>query len=443
MKVPVLDTNRKVLAPTSPRRARLLLSAGKASVLKRFPFTIILKREVEEPTLPDLRLKIDPGSKTTGLAIVNQTTGEVIFAAELAHHGQAIKASLESRRSLRRGRRTRKTRYRKARFLNRRRPEGWLPPSLNSRIYNVTTWAKRLTAVYPIAGLAMELVRFDMQLMQNAEISGVQYQQGGLAGYEVREYLLEKFSRTCAYCKKTDTPLQVEHITPKAQGGSNRVSNLTIACEKCNVKKGARTAAEFGFPEVQALAKKPLKDAAAVNATRWALRAALQFHDFEVETGSGGLTKFNRRLRGLAKSHWGDAACVGHSTPTVLLTQSVRVLEIKSMGHGSRRMCRTDKFGFPKAHKTRNKTFMGFKTGDFVGVDIPKGKFAGKHVGRVTIRQRKTFILNGFDFNASYAKRLHRADGYNYQWQKTSLPVPAQETGRPSRPPFRSAALPS
>jgi hypothetical protein len=124
MRIAVLDTTKKTLAPTTPRRARLLLKSGKAAVLKRYPFTIVLKREVENPILPDLKLKFDPGSKTTGVAIVNQESGEVLFAAEIEHRGQAIKSGLDARRALRHSRRARKTRYRKPRFDNRRRPDG-------------------------------------------------------------------------------------------------------------------------------------------------------------------------------------------------------------------------------------------------------------------------------------------------------------------------------
>src|SRR6516225_2082673 len=158
MKVAVLDTNKKPLAPTTPRRARLLLKSGKAAVFRRYPFTLILKREVFDVQTPDLRLKIDPGSKTTGVAIVNQESGEVVFAAEIEHRGEAIKASLDARRAVRRNRRGRKTRYRKPRFNNRRRPEGRLLPSLESRVENVYTWARRLARAYPITGIAMELV---------------------------------------------------------------------------------------------------------------------------------------------------------------------------------------------------------------------------------------------------------------------------------------------
>jgi hypothetical protein len=136
MQVAVIDQNRRPLAPTSEVRARLLLKEGKAAVFRRVPFTILLKRVVEDVQVPDLRLKLDPGSRKTGVAIVNQESGQVIFAAEIEHRGEAIKQALDTRRAIRRSRRSRKTRYRKARFLNRRRPEGWLPPSLKSRISN-------------------------------------------------------------------------------------------------------------------------------------------------------------------------------------------------------------------------------------------------------------------------------------------------------------------
>jgi 5-methylcytosine-specific restriction endonuclease McrA len=169
---------------------------------------------------------------------------------------------------------------------------------------NIVTWVKRLWMVSNITTISMELVRFDMQQMNHPEISGVEYQQGELVGYEVREYLLEKFGRRCAYCKVENVPMQIEHIVPRARGGSNRVSNLTLACEPCNLKKGARTAEEFGYPEVQRQAKQPLKDAAAVNSTRWRVYESLQQSGMPVEVGSGGRTKFNRRRLGLPKDHW-------------------------------------------------------------------------------------------------------------------------------------------
>lgn len=187
----VLDTNKQPLPPVHPGRARILLSTGKAAVWRHYPFTIILKRAVEKPQLPPLRIKLDPGSKTTGIALVNDTLGEVVFAAELRHRGHAIKKRMDQRRTIRRNRRQRKTPYRQPRCANRRRPKGWLPPSLESRIATVLTWVCRLMRLCPITAISMEVVKFDMQLMEHAEISGVEYQQGTLFGYELREYLLE------------------------------------------------------------------------------------------------------------------------------------------------------------------------------------------------------------------------------------------------------------
>lgn len=423
----VLDTNRQPQAPVHPAAARRLLADGKAAVFRRYPFTIILKPDVpfEEPA--PLRLKLDPGSKATGIALVSDETGKVVWAAEIAHRGQQVRDALLTRRAIRRNRRSRHTRYRKARFENRRRRAGWLPPSLESRISNVETWVARLRRLAPISALSLELVRFDTQLMQDAEVSGVAYQQGTLAGYEVRGYLLEKWGRKCAYCGVSGVPLQVEHITPRTRGGSDRVSNLTLACEGCNTAKGTQTAAEFGHPDIQDAAKAPLKDAAAVNTTRWVVYERLVATGLPVEVGTGGRTKYNRTGRGLEKAHWLDAACVGASTPTVLLVASVRPLLIKATGHGTRQQCRTNASGFPIRHKPRAKRFSGWQTGDLVRATIPSGKYAGRYTGRIAIRFRPSFRLNGVDVHPKYLTRVQRADGYDYRAGET----PTEEAAIP------------
>ena len=243
MAVFVIDKNKRPLMPCSEKRARLLLTRNKAVVHKHHPFTIRLKERVlAKSILQPLRIKLDPGSKSTGLAINldNNRFETVLFLAEIQHRGLQIKKALESRRSLRSGRRARKTRYRQARFNNRTRSKGWLAPSLQHRVDTVVSWVSKLTKITPISFISMELVRFDMQLMQNPEISGVEYQQGELQGYEVREYLLNKFKRQCTYCSKKDVPLQIEHVVAKANVGSNRISNLCLSCQPCNTKKGTK-----------------------------------------------------------------------------------------------------------------------------------------------------------------------------------------------------------
>ena len=417
----VLDTDKRPLTPCRPARARQLLSEGKAAVFRRYPFTIILKAAKPDAVVAPVRVKIDPGATTTGLAVVSEHTGEVMFAAELEHRGKAIRSALESRRALRSARRNRKTRYRPARFDNRRRPDGWLAPSLQHRVETISTWVARFRRFAPVSAISQELVRFDMQAMQNPEISGVEYQQGTLAGYELREALLEKWSRACAYCGVAGVPLQVEHIHPKARGGSNRFSNLTLACEDCNQRKGALPVEVFLADQPQVLARikaqarKPLDAAAAVNATRWALYARLKATGLPVETGSGGRTKFNRTRLDLPKAHWIDAACVGATGAAVRVDPAQKPLAIKATGHGTRQMCGTDKFGFPIRHRTNKVVHFGFRTGDMVRAVVPKGKFAGTHVGRISVRAKGNFRLNGVgDVNHKYCTAIHRKDGYAY-----------------------------
>ncbi len=416
----VIDTNKKPCNPVHPGTARHLLKSGKAAVFRRFPFTIILKTESTE-SVREIQLKIDPGSKTTGIALTQNYN--VIWGAELSHRGYAIHISLESRSSIRRGRRNRHTRYRKVRWLNRARRKGWLAPSLQHRVDTTLTWVNKLIKFTPISGISQELVRFDLQQLENPEISGIEYQQGELAGYEVREYLLNKWDRKCAYCDAENIPLQIEHIHPKAKGGSNRISNLCLACEKCNIKKGTQDIEKFLAKKPEVLkkilsqAKRPLVDAAAVNSTRWALFSRLKEKGLSVTTGSGGLTKFNRTRMELPKTHWLDAACVGSVEILKILT--TKPLLIKATGHGTRQMCGTDKYGFPTRHRTNKQIHFGFQTGDIVKAIVRTGKKVGTYVGRIATRVTGSFNIstsNGLVQGISHknCKAIHKKDGYSY-----------------------------
>ena len=420
----VLDTNKRPLDPIHSAQARLLLRNKKAAIFRRFPFTIILKESRIKTNVSPLRLKIDPGAKFTGIVLVNDSTKEVVFAVELKHRGFAIRDALTSRRQLRSSRRARKTRYRKPRFLNRTRPDGWLAPSLQSRVENIKTWVEKLRKLAPIKAISQELVRFDMQLMANPDIKGKEYQQGALAGYETREYLLEKWARQCAYCGIKDVPLQVEHIHPKAKGGTNSITNLTLSCERCNTKKGTKDIKDFlkkdptRLEKILKQAKRPLADAAAVNTTRWALFKVLKETGLTIETGSGGLTKFNRSQQKLEKTHWIDAACVGKSTP-ILNIKGIKPLLITATGHGSRQSCRPDKYGFPARYVPRFKFIFMFQTGDIVKAVVTTGKKIGTYVGRVAVRTTGSFnistnngLIQGISYK--YCSRVHGKDGYQY-----------------------------
>ncbi|MGB3190632.1 RNA-guided endonuclease IscB [Lyngbya sp. PCC 8106] len=418
----VLDTNKNPLTPCKPSMARSLLKAGKAAVFRQYPFTIILKKKVAD-TPENCKLKIDPGSKVTGLALL--LNDSVIWAAELTHRGQQIKDANWRRRQLRRGRRNRKTRYRQARFFNRKRRDSWLAPSLNHRVQTTMTWVNRLTRFCPINSIYQELIRFDTQKVQNPEVSSIEYQQGELHGYEIREYLLEKWGRKCAYCGAENTPLEVEHIQAKSKGGSNRISNLTLSCHSCNQAKSNLDIKDFlsGKPDlikrIISQAKAPLKDAAAVNSTRWKLYNDLKTTGLEVCTSSGGMTKYNRCRLGLPKAHWIDAACVGKTESLKLETN--QPLLIKSTGHGNRQMCGTNKYGFPTRHRSRQQVHQGFKTGDIVKAVVTKGKKIGTYKGRVLVRASGSFDISTAKVRVSgishkYCVPIYKKDGYQYEF---------------------------
>jgi 5-methylcytosine-specific restriction endonuclease McrA len=423
----VIDKHQKPLMPCTEKRARLLLERGRARLHRRYPFTIrIVDRKQSDSALQPVRIKLDPGSKTTGIAVMREDTKKqettVLWLAELEHRGKKISQKLTARRAYRRRRRN-QLRYRPARFNNRTKPQGWLPPSLQHRVDTTMSWVQRLRRWAPVTGIAQELVKFDTQRMQNPEIQGVEYQQGTLQGYEVREYLLKKWNRACAYCGCTDVPLQIEHIIPKARGGSDRVSNLALACDPCNKAKNTRPIEEFLkdqpalLREIKAHMKRPLRDAAAMNATRNALHQSLVATGLPVETATGGQTKYNRMRLGIPKTHALDAACVG--AVERLNDWQVPMLAIKAMGRGAYQRTRVNKYGFPRGYMMRSKRIRGFQTGDMVRSIIPRGKHQGTHVGRVAVRVTGTFnvqtgkaVIQGI--NHKYCQLLAHADGYGY-----------------------------
>jgi hypothetical protein len=407
--------------PCSERRARLLLERGRAVVVRRYPFTIRLKDRIGGDVQP-VRVKLDPGSKVTGIAVVaNEGTNHPVTVkvlSELSHRGRQITEALTARRAFRRRRRGANLRYRAPRFDNRRKAEGSLPPSLQHRVDTCMSWVERLRRWVPVSGIAVERVRFDMQLLERPEISGVEY-QGTLSGCEVREYVLEKHGRHCAYCGVADVALNLEHVVPRARGGSNRPSNLVPACIACNTDKGAKSIEKFlardpkRLASIKAVLKAPLKDAAAVNATRWALYEALSDTGLPVEASSGGHTKYNRHNLGIPKAHALDAACVGKVEN--LDGWHAPTLEITATGCGDYCRTRLDKYGFPRGYCMRTKSVRGFQTGDMVRAKLLKGKHAGTHVGRVAVRVTGSLRVGDADgINAKHCKILHRADGYGY-----------------------------
>src|SRR6266704_666802 len=259
----------------------------------------------------------------------------------LSHSGKPLMPTTPRRaRIFLTTRRSRKTRYRAARWANRRRSSGWLAPSLRARAEATVKAVCFVARILPIGQINVEIGSFDTQKMQNPEVSGVSYQQGQLAGYLLREYLLAKWQRQCAYCQTSGVPLQVEHLMPKSRGGSDRASNLVIACEPCNKGKGSQTAEEFGYPEIQAQARVPLTDAAHVSSIKTAVVQSLaqQFGAERVAVRYGYETKYQRiQVLKLPKSHVNDAVAIACTIGEVVKPLTV-VYQLRCVPRGHYQM---------------------------------------------------------------------------------------------------------
>jgi len=351
------------LMPTVPRKARKLLKQNKAKVVKRMPFTIQLQYATGE-TKQDIRLGIDSGYSMIGISAITKNQEVINGELELRKN---VSEKLTERRMYRMNRRNRLL-YRKPRFNNRisSKKKGWLAPSIQHKLDSHIRLVEKIKQILPINEIILEVASFDTQKMQKPEISGIEYQQGELHGYEIREYLLEKWKRKCVYCNRTDIPLEIEHIVPKSRGGSNKVSNLTISCKKCNVKKGNKTAKEFGFPDIQKQANQSLKATPFMNVVRTYLANQLQ-----CQITFGYITKHDRIKLGLEKSHSNDAFVIATGSNQ----KRCKPFKIKQMRRNNRCLQLNRKGFKPSIRRKRYK----FQPNDLVKVDnkeyLVKGTF--------------------------------------------------------------------
>lgn len=316
----VLDQNGKPLMPTKRLgKVYRLLKTQKAHIVSYEPFTIQLDYEPDTHIIQPMTLGVDSGAIHSGYSVANEQrefySSEVIARDNISYR-------ISDRRMYRQNRRYRKTRYRKPRFNNRKnKKKGWLPPSLEQKVAVQLNEIDHLHRHFPIETIIVEVAEFNIKKIKNPDISGKDYQQGTLQGYNIRNYLLEKHGRKCFYCDKEVSNFEVEHMIPKAKGGSNRIDNLTLSCHSCNQKKGTLTAEEFIKQTLPAekVAKKLkqlskekrlFKYMAHMNATRWTLYDAINDKYPNVKMTYGYITKYNRIQAGLPKAHHIDAKCI-------------------------------------------------------------------------------------------------------------------------------------
>lgn len=448
-----LDKHKKPLGFTTEKRARQMLESKRACLHRCYPPVIIIK-DIDRRNIADLqtyRIKIDPGAVHTGIAIVCSETNMVMFYAQIEHRGTSVHFNLLTRSMIRRNRRSRETEYRRPKFKKKGvykspRPAGWLPPSVKSVGDNIINIVKKLKKYINITNCSFEAVRFDSQLMDNPDIEGIEYQQGTLFGYELKEYLMQKYRHTCQYCggESGDKILEWEHKIPRSRGGSDSIKNATLACNKCNDDKDNLTPEEWLVKlktneNPSALDEKRIKiietlvedsdyitgsnrySAWVTSSRRYVEKALFGIFD-NVECSSGGKTKYNReKILGLPKDHHYDALCIG-TIPKNGYSDRTNgyCLYIKAMGRGTRFRGKINKCGIIcQKLAPRAKRIFGFMNGDIVSCNKPSGKGAGHHTGRVMTRYSGYFDIRTthsdlVTVNYKHCKILQFCDGYQY-----------------------------
>ena len=423
----VLNKSKKPLDMISHAKARILLKNRLAVVHKVYPFTIRLKDNSAVSKDRSYTVKIDPGSKHTGIAIVDDKD-TVVMLTEVEHRGHIIKRDMDSRRVVRNSRRQRKTRYRESRFLNRTKPKGWLAPSVKSRADNVINFIRKYKKLININKIMIEYVSFDTtQMSSDTKLIGTAYQQGPLYNTNLREFVFSKTKGRCSYCGAKAT--EIDHIIAKANGGTNSTFNLTPACRSCNQKKSNLSLKEFGklmgkdFSKLEP--KKLPKDAAIVQLARNYMIREITKLVSNTTTHDAWVTKYNRDSLGLPKEHYYDALSVGE-IPTKFNFFTDKILVVSAKGRGSRKMCKVDKYGFPKTAAKASKLVEGFQTGDIVKAVVSNGLKAVEYLGRVAVRSTgrlniKTKSGLTKDIGYKYCRLIQRGDGYSYKYKERNL----------------------
>ena len=308
----VLDKEGKPLMPTVRHgKVRRLLRDEKAHVVRLQPFTIQL--DYESTTYrQEVSLGIDAGSVHIGMSAT--TEKKELFAAEVVLRTDIVK-KLASRMELRRGRRFRKTRYRKPRFDNRRRKEGWLTPSVRNKVESHLKVIRLVHSLLPVTKTTIEVAQFDAQKIKNDAIQGVEYQQGEQMGFwNIREYVLARDGHKCQHCKgkSGDKILNVHHLESRKTGG-NAPNNLITLCETCH------KAYHRGEFELKVKRGTSIRDASVMNIMRRAVYEQAKAEFENVHLTYGYVTKHTRIKNGIEKTHCADAFCISRNVKAVRL----------------------------------------------------------------------------------------------------------------------------
>ena len=420
---PVFSSDGQPLMPTHPARARKLMQKGRAAPhhVKGLFGIRLLDRTRAQSVVQDVAVNIDPGSQTTGIAVVSDDENgqrTVLAALEIKHRAFTIKATLTKRRSFRQNRRGR-LRYRAPRFNNRRRKPGTLPPSVDILRIDTIRVVDILRRMYPISSIRLERNKFDPQLMMSPDIQGVEYQRGTLFGWQVRAYVLERDGSRCIYCRRRNVRLELDHVRPRA-AGSDRVDNLAACCRDCNIKKANQPIERFlaDQPELlerilTRLRQSALASATHINAVLPALIRDLHATGLPLTLTDAASVSWTRQQMNVRKTHCYDAALQGQDFQTIENLPS-RVLRLQPSNGRSKQKANVDRHGTPVGRPFRNQQklprhqrqrepaaghsdrhqrhgHLNIGTGDTIVLEHK----AGQSIGRAVIKVRGTRVAVG------------------------------------------------
>ena len=356
----VISQKNKPLMPCSNPIARLLLKHGRAKVKKREPFTIKLTYETTS-YIQDLTLGVDTGSGTIGTA-VSKNNGDIVYISEVVVRND-ISNKMTQRAKYRRNRRNRKTRYRKARWLNRANSirTDRFSPTMQSKLHSHVKEIEYIKSILPITTTVFETGQFDTHLMKNPNLANPKvkhwgYQKGNNYGFEnTKAMVLNRDNYTCQCCKgrHKDSKLEVHHIIFRSQGGSDEESNLITLCHTCHkdLHSGKIN------PKLKGKPKGNLKYATQMNSIR---KQLFKLYPDAVET-FGYVTKANRLVLGIDKEHYYDACTIATQGNTFTVKSNLYKKKCvsdgdfqKTKGIRSEQPIVTDKIcGFRKFDKVR------------------------------------------------------------------------------------------
>lgn len=386
----VISSNGQPLMPTENHaKVRILLKTQKAKVIKKCPFTIQLTYNSTNYTQP-VSLGVDAGSKHIGLSAT--TKDKVLFESDVKLRNDIVDL-LSARRQNRRARRNRKTRYRKPRFSNRRRKDGWLSPSVQSKVDTHLTAVRKVHELLPVSKIIVEVASFDIQKIKNPAISGADYQKGEQMGFwNVREYVLFRDGHECQCChgRSKDMILNVHHIESRKTGG-DAPNNLITLCESCH------TGYHKGTVKLPKTIHRGMsfRDACFMGIMRWAFYNKLKEIYSNVSLTYGYITKTIRIENDLPKDHCIDARCISGNP---LASSDGTVYYQKKVRDHNRQIHKNTilKGGIRKRNQASYEV-MGFRLYDKVRW---KGKncfiFGRRSTGRMDLR-----LLNGTKVNSS------------------------------------------